>query len=143
MASCGECWEDHDENDPCYQKHLELAEKSKTLMEKLKRQSDLILTARRDRLRLFQRSEMVVGPEQTDAVPEPQVETSPDDVTLTINPGEMFVAMASVAMWVNPYGAAAVGTGFYFPANQLASFEYDPDPASGGRAAASVSAIDV
>jgi hypothetical protein len=74
---------------------MELAEKSKILMGKLKKQSDLILTARKERLRMFQ--PQVGGPEpQCDAPEEPDSiadDSLPDLVTLTINPTEIDAAL--------------------------------------------------
>ena len=64
--------------------------------------------------------------------------------TLAIRPGEFFVGVASISMWVNPYGTATVGTGIYFGSGIQTAFEYDPDgDANGAKATASVSAIDV
>ena len=46
-VSCDSCWADHEDDDPCLAKHMAMAEKSRILLDKLKKQSDAILTAKR------------------------------------------------------------------------------------------------
>jgi hypothetical protein len=85
---------------------------------------------------------IVLGKVRTSGAPT--TSGSAADLTgLTINPGELFVGVASDNTWVNPYGTAVVGTGIWFQAGVLNAFEFDPaSDGNGAKAGRAVSAIE-